>query len=415
MENFYSYKNSDGETIPVSKEHLEVAVRIKEELQKASPSRRCSWFKHKQMMLEEGYEDSDVNENYRVLVKYYQKRKGTLPTAKQVADVHDKNTLQSIKNEIGNLNSAKLDMQDQGRKIRKLVRDTNKDMIFIEEVGDAIRGTQFIECKNPVVLPDWESEKDTDMIVCLSDIHYGSHVDIAENYYDTDVARNLVLRYASKIIEQIKLNHVNRVDIVNLGDIVEHAYMRNQNLFDSEETLSEQVVHVTQIIIEFIQAIRNHVELITYRAIAGNHDRLQGDKNSNLNADHAVRVSNAIIKMWIQTAGSDLDFVETDDYFASIDRRGYHFAFVHGDRDNLNNKNTLAKLSELHDTHFDAVLGGHVHHWTMQEVGMNRYQATFGSIKGIDDYSMRLGAKSSRSQGFILIDNDGFDIRKMSL
>lgn len=134
-----------------------------------------------------------------------------------------------------------------------------------------------------------------------------------------------------------------------------------------------------------------------------------------MNADHAVNVSNYIIKMWIELAGSDIRFIDSDSYFTDIDVRGYRFAFVHGDRNNLSKKTTLAELGELHDKHYDAVIGGHVHHNQLLEVGENRYQVTFGSIKGIDDYSLQLNAKASRSQGFVLVNENGFDIRRVIL
>lgn len=411
----YSYKNTKGERVTVTEEHLKTAVAIKEELQKLSPTRRCSWFKHKQLMQQEGYMDSDTNENYRCLIKHYQHKIGQLPSVAKHAEMIASNKLQAIKDEIGNINSAKLALQEQARKVRKLVRDTNKDELLIEEIGNAIRQGTFVKASNPVVLPDINSDKDADLIVCLSDIHYGAHVDIPENYYDTKVVARLMNLYAEKVIKLIEETGAQSVDIVNLGDIVEHAYMRNQNLYDSEETLSEQIVNVTRLIIGFIQRIRNHAEIITYRGIAGNHDRMQGDKNSNLNADHAVNISNRIIQMWIEVTGSDVQFVETDSYFAEIMLRGYHFAFVHGDRDNLSNKATLAKVSENHDRHYDAVIGGHVHKFSMLEVGNNRYQVTFGSFKGMDDYSKRLGVSSSRSQGVVIVNDKGFEIRKIGL
>lgn len=380
-----------------------------------SPTRYCSWTKHRKMMEEAGYLDSDTNENYRGLVKRYQKNTGQLPSAEDYANMVADSKLEAIKGEIGRLNSLKLANQEQARKLRKMIREANRDTLLIEEVANAIRDTNFIEAKNDAILPDYRFEA-KDMVVCLSDIHYGAHVDIPENYYSTEVVKTLLDNYLSKIYDLIEKEHVGRVDIVNLGDLIEHAYMRNQNLYDAEETLSEQIVHVTKLIIEFIQAIRNKVEIVTYRGIAGNHDRLQGDKNSNLNADHAVNISNHIIQMWIELSGSDVKYVETDGYFTDlITQQGWKFAFVHGDRNNLSKSTTLASISEQHDQHYDAVIGGHVHHFNIMEVGENRYQVTFGSIKGMDDYSMRLGRKSSRSQGVIVISDDNFEIRKVSL
>lgn len=410
-----SYINHTGERVVVSPEHIQKAIEIKEELQKLSSTRRCSWAKHRKMMEQEGFLDSDTNENYRCLIKRCQKELGVLPSVDNYADMVANNKLVAIKNEIGHLNSVKLSLQEQARRTRKLIRETNKGVLFTEEVAKALQQTTLTKPNNPVVLPDWQVDEDNAMIVCLSDIHYGAHVDIPENYYDTNTVSYLLKQYAHQIVSHVKRFHVTSVDIVNLGDIVEHAYMRNQNLFDSEETLSEQIVNVTRLIIEFIQYIRDNVELVTYRAIAGNHDRLQGDKNSNLNNDHAVNVSNSIIKMWIELAGSDVRFVESEDYFADIDVRGYRFAFVHGDRNNITKNTTLAELGENHDKHYDAVISGHIHHNYMVEVGNNRYQVAFGSLKGMDDYSIKLGAKSSRSQGVVLVGDNGFEIKRIGL
>ena len=45
-----------------------------------SPTRRASWAKHRRMMEAEGYFDSDVNENYRCMIKAEQKKLGKLPS-----------------------------------------------------------------------------------------------------------------------------------------------------------------------------------------------------------------------------------------------------------------------------------------------------------------------------------------------
>lgn len=410
----YSYTNRKGERVVVSRKHLEDAVAIKEQLQKVSPSRRTSWTQHKRLMKKQGWENSDTNENYRNLVKNYQKKIGRLPKVKEYAEMVKDSQLKAIQEVVGELNSKKLEIQDENRKLRKIVRETNKDLVFVNAIKEAISKATFVKAENPVVLPDIHGNENN-MIACLSDIHYGAYVDIPESYYDTATTSQLLDMYADKLIKVAEKERVGRIDIVNLGDIVEHAYMRNQNLYDSEETLSEQIVHVTELIIDFIQKLRDHVELITYRAIAGNHDRMQGDKNSNLNADHAVNISNQIIKMWIKYSHSDVEFIDSEDYFTDMNVDGWQFAFVHGDRNNLMKKTTLAELGEQHDKHYDTVIGGHIHHQTLLEVGDNRYQASFGSVKGMDDYSLKLGAKASRSQGYILITEHGFGIITVQL
>lgn len=380
-----------------------------------SPTRRTSWQKHKKMMQNEGYFDSDTGENYRCLIKKYQKDMGRLPKAKKHADMVADSKLKSIRIEIGELNSAKLALQEQGRQVRKMTRQANKDLMFIDEVRKGLEKATFKVDNSRTKIVKHGGDKE--LVVCLSDIHYGAVVDIPENKYNTKLVPSLLSLYAEKVVELIKKECVKNVHIVNLGDLVEHAYMRAQNLYSAEETLSEQIIHVTEAIINsFLLPISREAKNVFYSAIAGNHDRMQGDKNSSLNADHIVRISNKIVQIYASTTKSNIWYIEAPDYYYKLNiKNRFNFIFVHGDRNSMTKNTTLAELSSLYNTQFNAVIAGHVHHFDMKEVGKNRYQVSFGSIKGIDDYSMRIGASSGRSQGVILVDNNDFDIRKINL
>ncbi len=379
-----------------------------------SPTRRTPWRKHKQLMQREGYLNSDTNEGYRCLIKAYQKDIGRLPNMTKHADLIAESKLKSIREEIGELNSTKLALQEQGRQVRKLTRQANKDLVFLEEVKAGLAHINFNKVYKPKAKKNASGNKE--LVICLSDIHYGALVDMPENKYNTKMVADLLANYADKVIDIIRKEHVSKAHVVNLGDLVEHAYMRAQNLYSAEETLSEQIINVTEIIInKFLVPIAENVKSLDYSAIAGNHDRIQGDKNSSLSTDHVVRISNKIIQVYTEGTKTNIKYVESPDYFKKLNVKGFKFAFVHGDRDNLKRKSSLAEISALHDTQFDAVIGGHIHHFVMSEVGENKYQVNFGSVKGIDDYSMAIGSKAGRSQGVILVDKDDFEIRKINL
>lgn len=408
-----SYVNRKGEQIQVSDEHLDTAIKIKEELQKTSPTRRTSWAQHRRMMEIEGFLDSDTNEAYRCLIKSEQKKRGVLPTLQSHAEVVKESTLESIREEIGELASAKMDLQQQGAKVRKLIRSVNKDVLWIQELTEAVSKKEFV--RPSLFEPHhYLPKKKKAMIVCLSDIHYGAYVDIPENFYDRKTCATLLSRYADKVLDLVIQEKVSEVHVVNLGDLVENAYLRNQSLYSSEETLSEQVVNVTDLIIEFLNKLSEIVP-VTYSGIAGNHDRIQGDKNSSLHTDHVVKISNKLIESYAKYGNKRITYIETESYFHSIEINGFNFAFIHGDKHSLKKQSLLAELSSLYGVNYAAVIGGHIHHFTMVEVGENKYQATFGSIKGIDDYSMTIGAKSCRSQGVVLVDDENFEIRKVNL
>ena len=79
------------------------------------------------------------------------------------------------------------------------------------------------------------------------------------------------------------------------------------------------------------------------------------------------------------------------------------------------NNSVLSKLGDIHNKHYDAVIAGHIHHYKMTEVGENRFQVNFGSFKGIDPYAVQQGFASSRSQGIIVVNKKGYEIRRVTL
>ena len=87
---------------------------------------------------------------------------------------------------------------------------------------------------------------------------------------------------------------------------------------------------------------------------------------------------------------------------------GKNILFVHGDKTPLKKSTILSELSTLYNINFDLVVGGHIHHFTMNEVSDDKYIVTFGSIKGSDEYTLKtLNTSASRSQGVILVSETG--------
>ena len=92
-----SYKNREGVTVEVDTEHLSNSLRVYDELSKLSPSGRVSWARHKRMMEEDGFDDSDSSENYRQMIKAERKRQGVLPSREEIISLETSNKLDSVK------------------------------------------------------------------------------------------------------------------------------------------------------------------------------------------------------------------------------------------------------------------------------------------------------------------------------
>ena len=411
-----SFRNSKNEKIEVTKEFLDIAIELKIELQKESPSSRCNWAKLKRMMAEEGYPEAESNESFRQMIKAEQKRRGVLPSSTTYADMVSDKKLESVKNAVGELFIAKRGAQNANRELNKMKRDIADGMMFFEGVIEAIKEKDFSLPSDFYNHVYSKGEKSKDMIASFGDLHYGALVNVEGRLYNLEIAEKLVMDYADKLIDIAIENNVEEIYVVNIGDLVEGVYMRTANAYGSERNFSEQVVDASELVIKFLTKLSKSVK-VAYAGFNGNHDRISS-KNDNLYGDGAVSISNKIIKTFAEYSDGDaVRYIESDPYHHIVEKNGRSFLFVHGDTTPLKKETILAEQSALYNIPFDAIIGGHVHHFSMKEAFEDRFIVTFGSIKGNDEYTLKtIRASASRSQGVILIDDDGeFEIRKVKL
>ena len=407
-----SYTNREGEVINVSKEHLEIAIKIKKELQESSPSRKCNWKLHKELMKKEGFDDSDKNESYRCLIKNYQKSIGKLPEAPKYADMVADGKLESIKELVGEIAYEKREAQHEFRKLNKVKRDIIDFTLIAEQIGNAFREHDFSKIKF-----NYQPLKNTNkkMIVCLSDLHIGALIDNEFNTYNFEIATKRMEEYMSKVLHECESNGIREVYVMNLGDVIEHPYMHNL-AYSCEFTLSEQIAMTSDLIIKFLIGLSEKVE-VTVAGIAGNHDRLNENKNANLDGDHAVKGVNKAIQSFIQNAKAKrIKYEQALDYEHSIELNGRKFKFIHGDLDGINDLNILAKHSSLDGIDYDMIIMGHYHHFKLVELGFDKFMACFGALKGADNYAVKNRKLSAPSQGIVIVDENGeIEVKRVKL
>lgn len=411
-----SYTNKDNALVEVSQEHLDKAVAIKRELQMASPSYRCNWRQLVSLMEVEGFFDSEISENYRCMIKNYQASIGELPTKEKYAELVTDSKLSSIKEAVGEMAYKKREVQIESNKLGKLKRDLTLYGVVAEQVYSAL-----INELN-VTVPKWayesKLEEKSRMVVCISDLHIGAVVvNVNGNSYNYEISKKRMKMYLDKIVDLAVENNVSTIDVVCLGDATEHVSMRKVNqAFEAEFNISEQMVKAFELIRDFLVNLTMYFN-VTFRGISGNHDRMNGDKNDNIDGDSTMFVVNYMIKLFIEASGSTrLEYFEADNinYSAVLDVNGVKMKFVHGDSEKGNRK--LASHSAQDGEVYNILAMGHIHHYNVTEVGLNQFEAYFGSFKGQDNYAMKFKFGAGASQGVIIVQESGdFDIRRIDV
>jgi predicted phosphodiesterase len=412
-----NYTNKQGESISVSQEHLDTAIRIKRELQMESASHRCNWGKHKKLMEAEGFYDSEASENYRLLIKNHQASIGELPTAEKHADLVADSKLQSIKEAVGEMAYAKREVQLESQKLGKLKRDLTLYGVVAEQFYLALVNELNLE------IPKWVYKSRLPigkgrMVILLSDWHIGSLVnDVNGNSYNYEIAIKRVSRFAQSIIDLADFHSITDIDVICMGDMTEHVSMRAVNqAFESEFTVSEQTVKAFELIRDLLVNLTEHFN-VTYRGISGNHDRMNGRKEDNIDGDSTIYLINYMVKLFTEVVNTPrLQYVESDNinYSTTLSVNGNHMKFVHGDNEKGNR--ILASHSALDGVVYNLVAMGHLHHFSVTEVGLNQFEAYFGSLMGMNNYGKKGKFGSTASQGVIIVDEYGeMDIKRVGL
>lgn len=416
-----SYINKKLEQVTVSKEHLDTAVELKQLLQKDSPGNRCSWAKHRQLMIEEGYDDSENSEGYRQMVKSYQKSIGELPTAQAHVSEVVTSKLESYKALVGENKWQTVENQKYLREINKGKKDIINGVLFIDEVTDAV--SQVFENVDwsgiaqrpfsPVENPDG-----TRMVALVTDWHIGADVNVEGNRYNLEIAKERIGKYVRKVIELGRRNNVKNLDVVYMGDMIEGAFMREGQPYEIEFPTSDQMAIGGELVIDMLIELSDVFE-VEYRGFSGNHDRInQQNKKGNITGDSAMVVVNKFVEMFVKASKKEhLTYTKTHHSHAKLlDVNGVNMKLVHGDHEKKEDKGKIKDHSFNDGINYDIIAYGHFHHFLLLEVGINKFELRVGSTKGSDDYSETLGLGSAPSQAVILVGKDGdIEIQRVGL
>lgn len=402
-----TYTDRKGEQVFVSESHLDTAVALKIELQKLSPSLRCSWTQHKKLMMEEGYYDSDTTESYRLLVKDYQRKIGLLsPMVRDVA-VRKSTQLESINRVLGDLYEEKRENQLTLNEINKIRKDFHLSKAIAEEI---VNEFQNFEVHNLVANKQRFISSHNKAVVVLTDWHIGVVIDdVYGNSFNYEIAKKRIQNYLDQVVIYCKRFQITDVEVVGLGDYVEHQNMRYKQSKEAEFSLARQIRYASELIISFISGLSDHVN-VNYSSIPGNHDRLQGNKDIAFDDDNANVIIKGNVEAFIERARSPrLSYTETADAATEINlnMNNKKIKLVHGHLDNGNKKDRLKGHISMQNEFFDCFIYGHLHNYNVQESDHGRMAIGVGCLSGRNLYAKTFNCATDASQFMLVVEGSG--------
>ena len=308
----------------------------------------------------------------------------------------DDEYLKKIQEERDELYKAKKQFQDQRREYNKILSQNARSEHLESELIKAAERLSEVKllCSG---YPLDVSENDA--LIVFTDWHYGMVTDNIWNEYNTDICVSRVNTLCSKAKEYLKLHKVKNLHVLLLGDFV-HGGIHNSARVASEELVCEQLMNVSELLAEAIQALSTSVCSVYVYSTFGNHARTIQNKHDSIHNDNMER----IIPWWLMyrlSANNKIEIVDNDLYeFIYLNVCGHDIVATHGDLENFKkfglDMHTL--FSRKYGLDVEYVFSGDKHHFeTIDPYGIDN--AIVSSLCGTDEYAnnKRLYSKAGQT------------------
>lgn len=299
--------------------------------------------------------------------------------------VGDNTYSNDLKEQLDEIYKAKRQLWDQRREYNKvLTSDARADHL----------AERLIEAANIVPLKDYSdvftlkhSGSNKEAVLVCSDWHYGQVSNNIWNQYDVSICLQRVSKLFNKVSAALREHDVKVLHIVLLGDFVNGAIHTGSRVA-SEENTCDQLMHVSEVLANFINELSVHVDKVDVYSTYGNHARTVQNKDDSIHSDNMERIIPFWLKQRLQN-NHKVNIVDSDFYeFIYFNVCGYNVCCTHGDLDKFKDVGvTINSLfSKKYGKTIDYTFSGDKHHLeSFEQFGIE--SALVGSLCGTDEYA----------------------------
>ena len=292
---------------------------------------------------------------------------------------------QELKEQLDEIYKAKRQLWDQRREYNKTLTSDARADHLTERLIEAASIVPLENYSNMFKFENSNSEEEA--VLCLSDWHYGQVSNNIWNSYDTDICKHRVAKLFEKVSIALEEHNIQTLHIALLGDFINGAIHVGSRVA-AEENACEQLMHVSELLASFINALSVYVGKVNVYSTYGNHARTIQNKNDSIHTDNMERV----IPWWLKQRlmnNSKVNIIDSEYYeFICFNVCGYDVVCTHGDLDKF--RDIGVTINSLFSKKFgktiDYTFSGDKHHLeSFEQFGIE--SSLVGSLCGTDEFA----------------------------
>jgi len=290
-----------------------------------------------------------------------------------------------LKEQLDEIYKAKRQLWDQRREYNKMLTSDARADHLVERLIEAANIAPLENYSDLFKFKHHASSEES--ILFCSDWHYGQVSNNIWNEYNTEICLQRVSKLFDKVSSALQEHNIKTLHIALLGDFVNGAIHTGSRVA-SEENTCDQLMHVSEILANFINTLSVNVDEVRVYSTYGNHARTVQNKNDSIHSDNMERV----IPWWLKQRlmkNKKVSIVDSEFYeFIYFDVCGYNVVCTHGDLDRF--KDLGITVNSLFSKKFgktiDYTFSGDKHHYeSFEQFGIE--STLVGSLCGTDEYA----------------------------
>lgn len=352
-------------------------------------------------------------ETFRCWIKSLRYAKGAvvkderLISGKTIDDI----TFEEFENQTEAIKQGLYKQQVKTRDVMNSYRRSLRDDARVEYMNDIIKES-ILKLQDlptieftPAEVLESEAEGDAEAIMLFSDLHIGLEVNNFFNVYNTEIAKKRVAKYVEDTIYLCRKNNVKRLNILNLGDLI-NGNLRTTARIENNEDVIGQVMIASEIMSEALNKLQEAAPEVVYRSCSDNHSRVTPNFKENIEKENYFRLIDFYLEARLKDSNIQFchDNLDVDLGLFEL-TNGKKVMFAHGHRENINT--IVQGFMGAIRGYVDYVCVGHFHESKMKSFQGAKVFVN-SSICGADNFAQSKRLYGVAEQTLIII-SDGIE------
>ena len=292
------------------------------------------------------------------------------------------------------LQKEKIKVQTEKLEYNRWLREEARDELICEKICNEIRVNNSIVSPQPLII----DEASRSAVLAFGDEHFSTEFTIYGLYgeiinsYSPEIFEQRMWNLFYQTIDIIKKEGLTTLYVFALGDFTD-GILRCGQLMKLRYGVVEGTVKYANFISNWLNELTKYVK-VKYQMVYGNHSELRmlGQPKGTFKEENTGMFVREMIKTYLENNPNfEMIINPTGLIFDNIE--GFNVLGIHGEVKNM--ENAIKDFSNTYNTNIQILIGGHMHHYKAETVGVNKEVINVPSIIGIDDYSMSLNKISN--------------------